>query len=32
MANMAALNRTIEDTDTDPMADESVELTGGFPV
>ena len=29
MANMAALNRTIEDTDTDPMADESVELTEG---
>lgn len=29
MANMAGLNRTIEDTDTDPMADESVELTEG---
>jgi DNA-binding CsgD family transcriptional regulator len=29
MANMVALNRTIEGADTDPMADESVELTEG---
>jgi hypothetical protein len=29
MANMAALNQIIEGTDTDPMADESVELTEG---
>ena len=29
MANMAGLSRTIDDTDIDPMADESVELTEG---
>jgi DNA-binding CsgD family transcriptional regulator len=29
MANMVALNQAIEGTDTDPMADESVELTEG---